>query len=867
MQETYVPALVESAAQQYWGENQSFKAVKDLSREKFYCLSMFPYPSGKLHMGHVRNYSIGDVIARYQRMLGKNVLQPMGWDAFGLPAENAAIKHGKPPAEWTHANIDYMKGQLNRLGFGYDWDRELATCDPEYYQWEQWLFTRLVEKGLAYKKMATVNWDPVDQTVLANEQVIDGKGWRSGAPVEKRDIEQWFIKITDYAQELLDGLDKLAAWPDQVRTMQRNWIGRSEGVQMQFDVQGRTNAAGAGSAGAAAIQDSSDILEIYTTRPDTLMGVTYVALAAEHPLAIQAAGSNPALADFIAGCKQGGVSEAELETLEKRGFPLGIHALHPVSGEPVPVYAANFVLMGYGTGAVMAVPAHDQRDWEFAEKYGIPKKQVIFSADGGACGIEQAAYVEKGVLRNSGPFEGLTSEQAFGAIADWLAERGKGERRVNFRLRDWGVSRQRYWGCPIPMIKTAEGDSIPVPAHELPVTLPEDVIVDGSGSPLKRMPGFYDLGGGRERETDTFDTFFESSWYYARYCCPRNDQAMLDAEANYWLPVDQYVGGIEHAVLHLLYARFFNKLMRDEGLVACDEPFTRLLTQGMVVAETYYRLNPDGSKEWFNPAEVAVERDEKGRTLSARLLSDGEPVVAGGIEKMSKSKNNGIDPQDLIDRYGADTVRLYTLFTAPPDQSLEWSDEGVEGAHRFLKRLWALALRTQGAVPADTTPADFPAARRELHATLKKALFDYDRQQFNTVVSACMTLVNLLYKLGAGDADQALLREGLGIVLRLLAPIAPHLSHHLWRELGYGDDILNAGWPQVDESALIQDSIEYVVQVNGKMRAKIEVPAGADRLAIEAAARANENVQRFAGDATIRKIVVVPNKLVNIVAN
>ncbi|MBF0255460.1 MAG: leucine--tRNA ligase, partial [Gammaproteobacteria bacterium] len=569
MHPTYDPNAIESSAQAYWEEQQSFRARPDPAREKFYCLSMFPYPSGKLHMGHVRNYTLGDVIARYQRMLGKNVLQPMGWDAFGLPAENAAIKHGRPPAEWTRANIAEMKGQLKRLGFGYDWSRELATCDPDYYRWEQWLFTRLVEKGLAYKKLATVNWDPVDQTVLANEQVIDGKGWRSGAPVEKREIEQWFVKITDYAEELLDDLEQLEHWPEQVRTMQRNWIGRSVGVQMRFDIPGQAP------------------LEIYTTRPDTLMGVTYVAVAAEHPLALGAAESDPALAAFIAECKQGGVSEAELETMEKKGHALGISALHPVSGEAVPVYAANFVLMGYGTGAVMAVPAHDQRDWEFAEKYAIAKQQVIFSVDGSDCGIDQAAYVEKGLLRHSGPFDGLSSEQAFDAIADWLVEHGKGERRVNFRLRDWGVSRQRYWGCPIPMIKQADGSS--QPAEAFPVLLPEDVVVDGSGSPLKKMAAFYDLGDGRQRETDTFDTFFESSWYYARYCCPGNDQAMLDEEANYWLPVDQYVGGIEHAVLHLLYARFFNKLMRDEGLLSCNEPFSRLLTQGMVVAETFYR--------------------------------------------------------------------------------------------------------------------------------------------------------------------------------------------------------------------------------------------------------------------------------------
>ena len=849
MDQQYSPQQIEQDVQRYWDENQAFRATEEPERDKFYCLSMFPYPSGRLHMGHVRNYTIGDVIARYQRMLGKNVLQPMGWDAFGLPAENAAIKHAKPPAEWTRSNIEYMKGQLKRLGFGYDWERELATCDPDYYRWEQWLFTRLVEKGLAYRKTATVNWDPVDQTVLANEQVIDGKGWRSGAPVEKRDIEQWFLKITDYAQELLDDLDRLPGWPEAVLTQQRNWIGRSQGVLARFGVEG-----------------SDEHLEIFTTRPDTIMGVTYMAVAAEHPLALEAARRNPELNTFIAECRQGGVSEAELETMEKKGFPLGVNALHPIDGRPIPVYAANFVLLGYGTGAVMAVPAHDQRDWEFAEKYGIPKQQVIFDREGHPCGIDQAAYTEKGVLANSEPFDGLTSEAAFDAVASWLQKHAKGGRQINFRLRDWGVSRQRYWGCPIPMIKKADGSV--APAEEFPVRLPEDVVVDGSGSPLKKMPGFYDLGDGEQRETDTFDTFFESSWYYARYCCPDADTAMLDRRARYWLPVDQYIGGVEHAILHLLYARFFNKLMRDEGLLENDEPFTRLLTQGMVVAETYYRDNPDGSKEWFNPADVEVERDDKGRTVKAVLQSDGQAVVPGGVEKMSKSKNNGIDPQTLIDRYGADTVRLYTMFTAPPEQSLEWSDEGVEGAHRFLKRLWNLSLRlADSEAPAASGGISAEEARREVHQNLSKALFDYERHQFNTVVSACMSMVNALNKLGDAPAETEALREGVGIMLRLLAPIAPHITHRLWQDLDFGGDILRADWPVVDEAALRQDSIEIVAQVNGKVRGKIQVPADADRDAVEAAARANENVQRFIEDKTVRKVIVVPGKLVNIVAN
>jgi leucyl-tRNA synthetase len=852
MQSEYDPAAAETAAQQYWDANRTFRAVEDPAREKFYCLSMFPYPSGRLHMGHVRNYTIGDVIARYQRMLGKNVLQPMGWDAFGLPAENAAIKHGIPPSAWTRSNIETMKGQLKRLGFGYDWSRELATCDPDYYRWEQWLFTRLLEKGLAYRAKATVNWDPVDQTVLANEQVIDGKGWRSGATVEKREIEQWSVRITAYAQELLDAIDTLDGWPEQVRTMQRNWIGRSEGVYMEFGIAG-----------------SDERLGIYTTRPDTVMGVTYVAVAAEHPLARARAEQDPALAAFIEECRKGGTTEAELETMEKKGHRLGLDAVHPITGAPVPIFAANFVLMGYGTGAVMAVPAHDQRDWEFAERFDIPKQQVIVSADGSDCGIGQGAYVEKGVLVESGPFDGLTSAQAFDAIAAWLAERGRGEKRVNFRLRDWGVSRQRYWGCPIPAVRTADGGVRP--ETDLPVRLPEDVVVDGAGSPLKRMPEFYALPDGEERETDTFDTFFESSWYYARYCSADCDTAMLDERAKYWLPVDQYVGGVEHAVLHLLYARFFHKLMRDEGLVDCDEPFANLLTQGMVVAETWYREGADGKRTWFNPADVDVARDDKGKLIGGTLRADGEPVTFGGVEKMSKSKNNGIDPEALIERYGADTVRLYTMFTAPPEQSLEWSDEGVEGAARFLRRLWALAAGSAEAVRGATAPAADPAiadARRDVHAALKKALFDFERKQFNTVVSGCMMIVNVLYKLDAETpAGAALLREGLGIVLRLLAPIAPHVTHQLWRELGFGNDVLAAGWPAVDAAALVQEHVQYVVQVNGKVRGKVQVPADAPREAIEAAALADENVRRFIEGVTVRKVIVVPNKLVNVVAS
>ncbi|MCG7865968.1 MAG: leucine--tRNA ligase [Candidatus Thiodiazotropha taylori] len=859
MQNQYDPAQLEAEVQSYWESAKTFEVTEDPQKEKFYCLSMFPYPSGKLHMGHVRNYTIGDVIARYQRMLGKNVLQPMGWDAFGLPAENAALKNRVAPAAWTYQNIDYMKAQLKRLGFGYDWQRELATCQPDYYKWEQWLFTELYKKGLVYRKNAQVNWDPVDQTVLANEQVIDGRGWRSGALVERREIPQWFIKITDYADELLDEIDGLEAWPEQVRTMQRNWIGRSYGVQMDF-----------------AIEGAEQSLTIYTTRPDTLMGVTYVAVAAEHPLALEASADNPELAGFIEECRQGGTSEAELETIEKRGMPLGINAIHPVSGEPVPVYAANFVLMTYGTGAVMAVPGHDERDHAFAKKYGIPIKQVIQPEDGSALDIQAEAFIEKGLLIDSGPFTGQTSAEAFDAIAEWLQEREKGGKTKNYRLRDWGVSRQRYWGAPIPMIHCDHCGIVPVPLDDLPVRLPEDIVYDENTiNPIKNNPQFSDVtcpecGGAAQRETDTFDTFMESSWYYARYASPGAD-GMLDQRADYWLPVDQYVGGIEHAVLHLLYARFYHKLMRDAGLVSSNEPFTRLLTQGMVVADTYYREAEDGSKHWYNPTEVDVSSDDKGRPLSALLKADNSAVQIGGIEKMSKSKNNGVDPQTLIDRYGADTVRLYTMFTSPPDQSLEWSDDGVEGAYRFIKRLWALADGHQQQLSQPLAEVkDFgeeqKAARRELHELLKKALYDYQRQRFNNVVSASMGMTNILYKLGGTEQDLAILKEGLSLVLRLLAPIAPHVAHHLWRQLGFGEEILASDWPQPDEAALVQESLPYVVQVNGKVRANIQVPADADKAAVEAIALANDNVQRFIGEATVRKVIVVPNKLVNVVA-
>ncbi|MGB2057587.1 MAG: leucine--tRNA ligase [Alcanivorax sp.] len=811
MDAQYRPDQVEAQAQQYWEDNQSFKVTEEVGKEKFYCLSMFPYPSGRLHMGHVRNYSIGDVISRYQRMLGKNVLQPMGWDAFGLPAENAAIKNKVAPAKWTFENIDYMRGQLQRLGFGYDWDRELATCTPEYYRWEQWFFTKLYEKGLVYRKMSTVNWDPIDQTVLANEQVIDGRGWRSGALVEQKEIPQWFIKITDYADELLKDLDQLDGWPEQVKTMQRNWIGRSEGVEMEFAIQGEAP------------------LRVYTTRPDTLMGVSYVAVAAAHPLAKKAAAANHEVADFVEECLHNKVAEADMATMEKKGIYTGLTATHPISGEQVPVWVANFVLMSYGTGAVMAVPAHDQRDYEFAKKYGLPIKQVIEPAKGESIDLDSEAFTEKGKLVNSGEFTGKTSAEAFDAIATWLSERNLGEKKVNYRLRDWGVSRQRYWGAPIPMVETEDGELHPTQEDQLPVVLPTEVEMDGVKSPIKADPEWAKTtfdGQPALRETDTFDTFMESSWYYARYCCPQNDQAMLDpAAANYWLPVDQYVGGIEHAILHLLYSRFFHKLLRDTGLVESDEPFKQLLCQGMV-------------------------------------LKDGA--------KMSKSKGNTVDPQEMIEEYGADTVRLFMMFAAPPEQSLEWNDSGVEGAFRFLKRLWRLVAEhveagLPGALNVDSLDDNAKALRRKTHETIQKVSDDFGRRHtFNTAIAAVMELINDVSKF---DGDAAVKHEALEAAVLVLAPITPHASHALWQALGHDEAVLNAAWPDVDESALVKDSIELVVQVNGKVRAKLEVPASADKDTVESLAKAEPNVQKFTDGKTIRKVIVVPGKLVNIVAN
>ncbi len=809
----YDPKSIEAEVRQLWERKGTFRAREDSDKEKFYCLAMFPYPSGRLHMGHVRNYSIGDVISRFQKMQGKNVLQPMGWDAFGLPAENAAIKNRVPPAKWTYQNITYMRDQLKQLGFGYDWDRELATCQPDYYRWEQWLFTRLFEKGLAYKKTAAVNWCPNDLTVLANEQVVDGRCWRCDTTVERREIAQWFMKITDYAEELLADIDRLDGWPEQVRTMQRNWIGRSEGVEMTFDVEGESP------------------LTIYTTRPDTLMGVTYVAVATEHPLAKKAATDKPELQAFIDSCKAAGTAEADLATMEKKGMDTGYQAIHPITGDRVPVWVANFVLIEYGSGAVMSVPAHDTRDHAFARAYGIPIRQVVYPADGSEFSVDHEAYIEKGVLKNSGEFDGLTSGQAFDAIADKLASMGKGAKQVHYRLRDWGVSRQRYWGTPIPIINCDSCGAVAVPAEQLPVVLPEDVdFSDGIGSPIKHMPEFYQTecpqcGGKAQRETDTFDTFFESSWYYARFTCPDAD-TMLDQRADRWLPVDQYIGGIEHAVLHLLYARFFHKLMRDEGLIKSDEPFSHLLTQGMV-------------------------------------LKDGS--------KMSKSKGNTVDPQGLIDQYGADTVRLFTMFASPPDQSLEWDDKGVEGASRFLKRLWNIATATaeHAAVPLDpgSLSEQQKAVRRKLHETMRKVSDDIGRRYtFNTAIAAIMELLN---ELGRFDDDseqgRAVMHEAIVAVVLMLSPIVPHITQNLWQQLGHESLVAEQAWPDYDESALERDSIELVVQVNGKLRSKINVPVDADNDAIENIALNDEKIQLNIQDKTVRKVIVVPGRLVNLV--
>jgi leucyl-tRNA synthetase len=821
MKENYVPLAVEQEAQQYWQEQHSFEAKEDIHKEKFYCLSMLPYPSGELHMGHVRNYTIGDVISRYQHMLGKNVLQPMGWDAFGLPAENAALKSHLPPSQWTYQNIQQMRVIFDRLGLAIDWKREITTCKPEYYRWEQWLFVRLYQKGLVYRKNAIVNWDPVDQTVLANEQVINDRGWRSGALIERREIPQWFLKITAYASELLDGLEQLTGWPEQVRIMQRNWIGRSEGVELHF-----------------AIADKPETLTVYTTRPDTLLGVTYLVIAPEHPLAQQLAAHDANIAAFAQKCRNIKVAEAEMATMEKEGMATPFHAIHPISGKKLPIWIANFVLMEYGTGAVMAVPAHDQRDFEFAQKYHLAMQPVIQPDQGPAWDFSQAAFTRSGILVNSGIFDGLTSAQAFIAIADHLSKHQQGQRQIHYRLRDWGISRQRYWGTPIPIIYCEKCGIVPVSEKDLPVLLPENITLDNPQSPLKTLPSFYETTcphckGKATRETDTFDTFMESSWYYARYCCPDQDSTMLDDRAKYWTPVDQYIGGIEHAILHLLYARFVHKLLRDEGLLNSDEPFTHLLSQGMV-------------------------------------LKNGA--------KMSKSKGNVVAPTPLLKQYGADTVRLFMLFAAPPELTLEWSDSGVDGAHRFLKRLWNYAYQRQEAIktanetdaPApdwNTAPDAINKIRHTIHEVLQQATIDMQRSQFNTVVSAAMKIFNALQEVPTTTTafDVALTRESLSILLRLLAPIAPHVTHHIWQTLGYGEDILHAKWPKVDKKALKTATLDLVVQVNGKLRGHITVPSESDEAAIQEAALANTNIKQTIGAKTIKKIIVVPSKLVNIV--
>ena len=816
MNPEYTPLEIESEAQQYWKEHKSFEVIEDTSKEKYYCLSMFPYPSGRLHMGHVRNYSIGDVISRFQKMQGKNVMQPIGWDAFGLPAENAALKNKVPPAKWTYENIDYMRDQLTQLGFGYDWSREIATCHPKYYKWEQWLFVKLFEKGLVYKKNAVVNWDPVDQTVLANEQVINGRGWRSDALIEKKEISQWFMRITDYADELLDSLDKLDGWPEAVKTMQRNWIGKSTGLEISFNRQG------------------ADSLKIYTTRPDTLMGVTYLAIASEHPLALQAGKSNSEVQKFIEECRTMETSEAAMETMEKKGANSGLTCTHPITGEEVPIWIANFVLMGYGTGAVMSVPAHDQRDFEFAKKYAIPMLEVVKPKEGEHVASE-SAFTDKGVLCNSGEFNGLNFEQAFEAIAKKLELENLGEKQNNYRLRDWGVSRQRYWGCPIPIINCAKCGSVAVPEKNLPIILPENVAFDGVGSPIKKMPEFYETtcptcGGKAERETDTFDTFFESSWYFARYACADNDEAMLDERADYWLEVDQYIGGIEHAILHLLYARFFSKLLRDEGLIKHDEPFKNLLTQGMV-------------------------------------LKDGA--------KMSKSKGNTVDPAEMIEKYGADTVRLFILFVAPPTQDLEWSDSGLEGSYRFVNKVYRLAegyfsdskSHATESLDINTLNKEQKQIRQKTYQTLAKITDDIKRRHsFNTAIAAMMELTNMLSKFKQTDGQSMALRlESLDIILRALSPITPHLCHHLWQQLGHQTAIINESWPEVDNKALEQDEVQIIVQVNGKLRAKLMLGADTDKAQVEVQALTDENVVKFTSGKTIVKVIVVPNKLVNIV--
>jgi leucyl-tRNA synthetase len=888
MQQKYNPHVIEREAQREWEESGAFRAVEAPGKRKYYCLSMFPYPSGKLHMGHVRNYTLGDVLSRYHRMKGCNVLQPMGWDAFGLPAENAAMANQVPPAKWTYDNIAYMKQQLRSLGFAIDWSRELATCRPDYYRWNQWLFLRMLEKGLAYKKSGVVNWDPVDQTVLANEQVIDGRGWRTGALIEKREIPMYYMAITRYAEELLAALDKLPGWPERVKTMQANWIGKSYGVRFTFPY---------------TIDGKEERLPVFTTRADTIMGVTFVAVAAEHPLAARAVRDNPKLAAFVDACKRGSVMEADLATLEKKGMPTGIFVVHPLTGEKLEVWVGNYVLMGYGEGAVMGVPAHDERDFHFAKKYGLPIRPVVIPRDRMNQDLKysieewQPWYDDYGVCVGSGKYNGLGHAEAVDAIAADLKAKGLGEKQVLWRLRDWGISRQRYWGCPIPIVHCPACGDVPVPDDQLPVVLPEDCVPDGTGNPLAKRPDFVDCacpkcGQPAQRETDTMDTFVDSSWYYIRYACADQAGAMVDQRVDYWLPVDQYIGGIEHAILHLLYSRFWTKVMRDLGLVRFREPFENLLTQGMVLNEIYFRKTGSGRVAYFNPADVDTKVDDKGNRVGATLRADGEPVESGGIGTMSKSKNNGVDPQALIDDYGADIARFFMMFTSPPEQTLEWSDSGVEGAARFLRRLWDYCYRNDSSIRlpegivriTDWSKEDsrIRSARSDIHKILQQAIYDYKRMQFNTVASAGMKMLNILEKLPVDitplspdkpktsflNSKLQLMNEGVSILLRILNPIIPHVTHALWKELGFEvriGNILAIDWPQVDEAALVQDEIELVVQVNGKKRGDVRVPREADRAAIEQLVLANPSVQKFVDGQPVKKVVVVPGRLVNVV--
>ena len=876
MEETYDPAAVEKAAQAYWEKRRTFEVKEESGREKYYCLSMLPYPSGRLHMGHVRNYTIGDVLARFMRMQGRNVLQPMGWDAFGLPAENAAMSNGVPPARWTQQNIAHMRAQLKSLGFGIDWSREVATCDPRYYRWNQWLFLRMLERGIAYRKTGVVNWDPVDQTVLANEQVIEGRGWRTGALVEKREIPTYYLNITRYAEELLGDLEQLPGWPERVRLMQANWIGRSEGCEISFPYAKDTSAA----------MSAEGALKVFTTRADTLFGVTFMAIAAEHPVAAAAAASNPALAAFIEECRRGSVMEADVATQEKKGMRTGLHVLHPFTGKPIEVWVANYVLMGYGEGAVMGVPGHDERDFEFALKNSLPIAMVVRSKTGAYEELRApwiAEYGEYGVTVNSGDFSGLEYAAAVERIAASLEKRGLGRKRVQYRLRDWGISRQRYWGCPIPLIHCGACGEVPVPDDQLPVVLPEDLVPDGSGNPLTRSPAFYECecpkcGGRARRETDTMDTFVDSSWYYMRYACPDQELAMVDERAAYWLPVDQYIGGIEHAVLHLLYARFWTKVMRDLGLVGVDEPFTNLLTQGMVLNHVYSHTQADGRRRYFNPVDVRSRRDASGAEVFEATLPGGETIRVAyqGLGKMSKSENNGVDPEGLVKRFGADTARLFTMFASPPEQTLEWSDEGVQGASRFIRRLWnAVFDHVKRGRPTRFDVRVLSDAQRELrraaHHALAKSTDDIGRRRnFNTAIAAGMELLNTVGRFDdQSDQGRAVRHEALEIITLMLAPIVPHVTHELWRALGHERAAVDEPWPAVDESALVQESVEFVVQVNGKLRGRVRVLAGADEEAIREAALADDHVMKFVGGRTsVKRVIVVPGRqIVNVVVS